>query len=1049
MKKTKKLFLSLALIIGFATVAPSVASFKDFASAEPTPVAYYIQVDKFVKSAIVGATYEIAPAKALDVATQTELGAVDVSAKDPFGAAVAVVGNEFDVEYFGTYTVEYKYGNTVEALKFNAQEGTYAFEFKENSSNIVPSNMPGNQNKKVVLESPAVLDEDGEEVSISGAEVQISVRDSDGLTVALTDEGNNLKSFTPNKEGVWRVRYNFVSSQGKVLLSTEKTINVDNNLQTQYDLAVSYTTPPQSADTKTEVTLPAVTVTNKLTNNQVTAYKLDIRADKITVVNGNDQEYVDVTSQTIDGRVFTPQEDGDYRITYTVTDFFGNTWTRSVAFIRDVKDRKAPEVKVVEAYNPENLEDFVGTSAEHRIPTKARSSHFVLPAIWAEDNVSQNLEDLTLTRRIRRSGTVVFETTENANKELVFNPQSALGANQVEANLMEGFNWITGSYTVLYIAKDKAGNESETVYYTVEIDNDFQEGVAPEVNWADNIKSQIRLGETLKFNAPVATHATHSRLKTVVEYAYADTPTADVDVTGWEVLELEGSVYELSIPETVDSSVKTLRLRAKTYSYDAESSFKYKTVKIFETQDNTPVTLVEVDATSVNATNTYSEGNDITLGKFVFEDDLIDFVSTEIFATHEDGHRVSVVNAKRTTNKANGTLTIENAKFFASYAGDYTVTIRATDINDNSATYSYVINITPYTTQIEPHFASPKTIHDGIVELGTTIEIPEARIISNLTNVEYDVNVIEGPANYRINTYEFEAMEEGIYTIQYSADIAGDIITATFTVEVKDTKAPEIAGWSEVKNLIEDHSTPTIPANGVEFRIPVVAVSDISSVDMKNSKVEVRRGNVIISTISLEELTPTLDRAELKLTQNASYTVTYTIKDLAKVANTKTFAATITVGDNILPKVELANKNEKLTSETAKINSTLDLNLNKIKFYDPGNGNLTVEDLEVVLKVNGETVENKYAVEGQEPTMFGYNLNKAGTYTLTIRAKDAVNNWSEYYTETFTVSAAANDGVETTEVIGVVLIVISALILAGSIIYFIISKRKVDEYKAK
>ncbi len=1051
MKRTKKLFLSLALIIGFAAVAPSVASFRNMANAEPAQIAYYIQVDKFVKSAIVGATYEIAPARALAIGSQTEVGSVEVSAKNPFGTPVTIEDDEFFVDYFGTYSVQYKYGDTIETLKFNATEGTYAFEFKQNSENIIPSSMTGNQNKKVVLENPTILDEAGEEVTIAGASVQILVKDSDGLAVTLADEGNNLKSFTPNKEGVWRIRYNFVSSQGKVLLSEEKTINVDNNLQTEFELAVSYATPATSADTKTEVTLPSVTVTNKATNNQVTAYKLDIKAYKITIVNGNDTNVTDVTAQTIDGRVFTPQVDGDYKITYTVTDFFGNVWGEdTITYIRDVKDRKAPEVKVVEAFDAEDLENFVGVGAEHKIPSKARSSHFVLPAIWAEDNVSTTLEDLTLTRRIRRSGTVVFETTENANKELVFNPQSALGENQVEATLSEGFTWTTGTYTILYIAKDQAGNESETIYYTVEIDNDFQEGVAPEVKWADNIKSQIRLGEKLTFNAPIATHETHSRLKTVVEYAYADTATADSAVTGWEVLELEGTIYEISIPETVASSVETLRLRTKTYSYDAESTFAYKTVRIFETQDENPVTIIEVDTTSVNPLNTYSEGNDITLGKFVFEDDLIDFVSTEIIAVAENGQRISVVNAKRTLDRVNGTLAIENAKFFASFAGTYTITIRATDINDNIVTYSYTIEIAPYQTQIEPHFASPKTIHDGIVELGTTIEIPEAIIISNLTEeVPYNVNVIDGPANFRINTYEFEAFEEGIYTIQYSAVVNTETITATFTVEVKDKKAPEIAGWAEVKNTIEDLSNPTIPTNGIEFRIPAVAVTDNSAVDMKNSKVEVKRGNVIITTITLEDLTPTLERAKLNLTQNALYTVTYTIKDTAQTPNTKTFVATITVGDNILPKVELVDTNKKLTSETAKINSTLDLNLSKIKFYDPGHGDLTLEDLEITLRVNGEDVTNKHAVEGEDVTMFGYDLKTAGNYTLSIRVKDAANNWSEYYTETFTVTAQSNDGVETTEVIGVVLIVISALILAGSIIYFIISKRKVDEYKGK
>src|SRR5699024_3704662 len=66
---------------------------------------------------------------------------------------------------------------------------------------------------------------------------------------------------------------------------------------------------------------------------------------------------------------------------------------------------------------------------------------------------------------------------------------------------------------------------------------------------------------------------------------------------------------------------------------------------------------------------------------------------------------------------------------------------------------------------------------------------------------------------------------------------------------------------------------------------------------------------------------------------------------------------------------------------------------------------------------------------------FTYNLTEAGTYEVTFIIEDAAGNEREV-TRTFEVTEEGNAGMNTEEIIGTVLIVISVLVLAGVIVYF-------------
>ena len=119
---------------------------------------------------------------------------------------------------------------------------------------------------------------------------------------------------------------------------------------------------------------------------------------------------------------------------------------------------------------------------------------------------------------------------------------------------------------------------------------------------------------------------------------------------------------------------------------------------------------------------------------------------------------------------------------------------------------------------------------------------------------------------------------------------------------------------------------------------------------------------------------------------------------------------------------------------------TLDLSL--VKVEDLVDTDLSKEDLVITVTRDGETISN---IHGDSKTNYEYNIKKAGEYTVTLKITDAAGNVSETVTRKFTVNANENNGMEKNEVIGTILIVVSVLVLAGVIVYFIVSKKKTDK----
>ena len=193
----------------------------------------------------------------------------------------------------------------------------------------------------------------------------------------------------------------------------------------------------------------------------------------------------------------------------------------------------------------------------------------------------------------------------------------------------------------------------------------------------------------------------------------------------------------------------------------------------------------------------------------------------------------------------------------------------------------------------------------------------------------------------------------------------------------------------------------------------------------------------------------------LKLEGNGTYHIRYSIqaqdRNKNNVGEPKTLEYDISKGDTVDPKLEIDSK--KLTKAKYNIGDTLTLNMSGITVSDTvtTDVNTLLSKLKVTIRNDtlnegSKTIENSAETEGKY--VYEYLLEKAGTYTLEITVQDEAGNDSTV-SHTFEVTADETSSVDVKEVMGGVLIGLSVAILAGVVIYFIVSKVKLDKKEKK
>ena len=283
-----------------------------------------------------------------------------------------------------------------------------------------------------------------------------------------------------------------------------------------------------------------------------------------------------------------------------------------------------------------------------------------------------------------------------------------------------------------------------------------------------------------------------------------------------------------------------------------------------------------------------------------------------------------------------------------------------------------------------------------------------------------------------MNKSVFKPEKVGTYVIEYYGsynDGASEytVESVQFTVEVKDTTKP----------VIDEIYVEPVVTLDYALSIPQFTAYDLNGIDVENSKVVLSSKSYGSKEFNYGDIT---SNRVVTLKYNEVYTLTFTVKDLA--GNTTTVKKEIKVGDTEPPVITIDETNKTFVSEEIKLNSKLTLDLSLVSVEDLVDDNLSKEDLVITVTRDGETISN---IHGNSKTNYEYNINKAGEYTVTLKITDAAGNVSDTVTRKFTVNASENNGMEKNEIIGTILIVVSVLVLAGVIVYFIVSKKKTDK----
>ncbi len=1058
-----------------------------------------LEVDGQNSTALVGSMYTVPTARlVVNGADPIVLNQTNYTVLSPIGESVDVVEGKFEITRIGNYTINYKIENAEKeytaTVTVNGQVGVNTINIVENTKRTLPKYVWQSYDGEIYIPQAEVEFAD-EEVETDYT-ITTTITTPSQKTLSFNAE-TGLLNFDSLEEGTYSVRFDAKTSEG-VYLNTrteEFTVLSDTQFEKEYgkdyELKFEYSkTVNTSADIGEEIELP--TPIGKMGAETTPVY---YTIEAYVYIDGRT---VDVTSQTIDGNKFTAQktyvidgqtytvDNGRYLFYYNVTDALGKKAEKTGFEISGVKDTKAPTVIVADPYTTDNTENI--ENVEYKLQNNfTNGKNIVLKAIFAKD-LSDKLSDMELVRYIRSTSQssssddiytdasqddesiftkdIVFNRTD----DFAFNPETMVDAKNLGIDKLED-----GTYTAYYKAKDSAGN-TVTLNYSFKVDSNFEFTKAPTVEFKDTFSKSVSTGEKIIFNKPVASDENDDRLYTQVMYKY------DNDAN-WTVLEAnEDGKYEIVVDK---EGATSLKIRAKTENdaplteletnadnnIEAYNGFKYGydevDILIKDNKDTSRPTITSLS----DWAGPYEQNDEVVLPTLTLTDDLVDYVDVNITVTHTqevDGEiktqDFDVENATIIRSSSAQTYTLSGAKFYATLAGDYNVVYEITDAGNNKTYIYQTVNVAEKAVVDEPRFSNlPEALSDGKLELGESITLPVPELTGS-GDLSYEVNVI-GPVGSQLNKETFTPKKAGTYTIVYSLYVDSVEVESErkeFKVEVSDTTNPDVrVEW----NLNDSYEV------GSKVLIPVFSASDISGIDLDSSKIVIssksytrtikgsemadllnqyglwleEEQQIAAGTLLPEEREhPNAGNLYVTLNYNEQYTVTYTVYDKSTNKNSTVVTHTIKVGDLVKPVVDVK---DDIVSSTVKIDTILSIDLSKITVEDNITQGMSANDIKIVVKNTTTGVEIKNIHEDEDNGKFEYSIETAGIYTVTFTAVDDAGNEAVPVVREFTVNEPGNSGVTTNEVITIVLCCVAVLVLAGSIVYMVVSKKKMQSYK--
>ncbi len=1030
MKKTAKFFMALGcMTLASGLVLPTLGN---VAYADPDPAYDFTTsinqttIGKIDTDYVIGEDSE-------PIIIPTASGCL-VKVLDPSNRVVSLEMGALKPTMVGDYRVVYYMTSgsneyTISEKVIKVTKSGYYFEFPENTSNIIPSEMNLEISDKIknqgfdgtiTLPNPDVLSSKTKE-KVDGAVVSISVQKPTGSTATISADNK----FKPDVVGEYIFTYSYELAGGTVAAQKQFSLNVNKTYKNDYTLNYSFnSSKPTAAVLGVETKLPTVSGTNKETGESVDVYY------SISITKGG----VDKSSM-LSGNVFTPTEKGDYVVKYTIKNVFG-TEAESFSFtIKDVKDSKDPTVYFGKLDAEGEIVD-----QSHTVPSKFGLENIVLPAIHATDNSG---EAITYKREIYRIKTYTLDEgtigSENSKKPVIINYNAATFADSANINNYVIFNYYdnnlnvegkeeafkSGIYTVSYTAIDSSKNDT-TKSYTMELVDTYSAST-PEIDFGTVLPKKVKLGEEITFDKPTASDDNDDRM--LVETSFKQAGEAN-----WTKLEVaENGKYTI---KTTVAGVLEIKVEAK--NDDGALGTFTKTIEVVDINDTTIPGFVSIDdVDDMNSIN--DQFSEVTLPTITFSDDQPEYLSVVIKVFDKDGKQVTVSNKK--LEKVAGGLKVSDATFKASKSGAYRVSYVVTDISGNTFVYSFTTNevrATVAPTIIKPIFdQSVQTL-----ELGESLVLPIPSVKNGdgeeVNDPNYTVEVVSAEGEYEPIVFDkFKPLSTGKFVIQYTV-VDGSLTTksALYTIDVVNSLAPTITNEFDEHKRIE---------KGTSLNIPRVNVSTngVNDVDWSASKIEVLYNGSVYKTLELDKVYESTNAENeaynYTFSRDGTYTIKYTVVDNAGNSATKSYV--IKVGDTEKPTLEL---DSSIDFSDRGVGATLVIDPAKITVKDNVDTGINIfDDLKIVVKntTTGDEISNKFAnttsVEGYE-----YALDEVGTYQVTFTLTDEAGNTTTLVKE-FVVSADGADKEFPTEVVGIILLVLAILILGGVVAYFIITRKKV------
>ena len=944
-------------------------------------------------------------------------------------------GNQYYVAYkmenSGTYTLTYQYQIGL-SEPFTLEPKTYVVKPNYDLDNIkltlVIKNTPSTATLGVVesLPVPTVTDSNGNTIT---AYIEIEVYklngEKDSVLIGGRIDGFN---FTPNEAGDYRIYYTAVANYGgKIIRSTRESFKLT---------GVKDNVAP--------------------TAKAVNEYKMD----------GTGLSVEGITAVRIDGTFRTIQE-----IFYTKT---GINYTAET--FKDLSDSYKKEVL------REVLED-----RSYDIPSAAVvGSKIYLPAIYATDNFSEfgsSTNGIEVIRQIKLEGSNTVQPL-----------------NVFSGDVAEYTFTVAGTHTIRYYAKDKNSNNNEEVElasYTIIVTETKPADSTPEIK-GPKLPASVEKTDTITIEIPPSyiTDVRDQRLDVRVYWSFIndfsnlkagtvqelkkENSKYIIDLSLYEESEMgtDGAVY-ICVTATNDDGVTAKEI--DSVQVKNVGANKDGNAPIIETVENDYQDALKTEnGLTLGADLVFKQGSEIKLPSYTISDDK--GASMNVMVTNEYGKIVRVKNASPRPESVSGktNYTISNSYFVAASGGVHYITYYAVDGGNNITFKTFAIEISLDNATVD--YIQTETLPNTL-ERGVYYELPKLVAMNGTEKVSTDTHDVKltWTVNTPINmTYQYEGnVLVGFTPLEVTKDgefiefiASGTIDGVALTSKtyrqtvVKDSNAPILTPESYYKAPTEVEYV-----SGMEIYLPnyeavdkdsdgnIIEVIDNILVTATKGSDEVKVVKVVEDVRAREggSSGTSITRYKFTPTSKGEWVITYKATDESGLSSTKTL--TIKVGDCDAPELTWTNKANDLITD-AKVGSSYELKLNFFQIFDKDTEGFTEE--EYLAYISDSEYVNIYLTDPDSKTVtnqladatnkgYKWTFNKAGTYTLYFKLTDKSGNTSGT-TYSYTIKVTKEDSgsqKDKQDVAGIVLISVSATVVAIIIGYFIYTGIKSSRNKGK